>query len=142
MDGPPGSQRNRSRILELLIQVPAGYVTTHSDIGHHLGVAARFVGSTMAMLTERERRNAPWWRVVADGGAIGRHRWRDLQMDRLRHDGVTVSPAGIVQELLERRIIDLSHPPSAPLPPADGLPLPVTKPARSRGMLGKPKSSL
>jgi hypothetical protein len=87
----------------------------------------------------------PWWRVVADGGAIGRHLRRDEQMRRLRADGIVLSPVGIVQDLQKRWIEDIDA-------LMDGLikaveiaaasDAPQAKPSRSRGMRGAPKSSV
>ena len=126
--------------LAIVAKVPAGFVTTQSDIGRHIAVLPRHIAYIVATLDEAERETVPWWRVVADGGAVGRHVRRDDQMARLRADGITLSPAGIVQDLAERRVKDLSAPPlgiaTRPAPPAG------TIPSRSRGMIGKPRSSL
>jgi methylated-DNA-protein-cysteine methyltransferase-like protein len=130
--------RIKSELVSIVASIPAGYVSTHGAMGRHLAVYSRHVAYILATLDEMERETIPWWRVVADGGAIGRHQRRDDQMARLRQDGVPLSGVGIVQELAERRVSDLSAPPAAPFPrrsdPA------AAGPSRSRGMKSHPPS--
>ena len=95
-------------ILALVAFIPQGRLATHGAIGRHLGVERRHVANVLIALTDAERASLPWWRVVADGGAIGRHRWRDEQMAKLKTEGVPVAPAGIVRELTERAVRDLN----------------------------------
>lgn len=137
MANPPAFTHVKSSIVALVSRIPAGYVATHGDIGRHLALFPRHVVTVLAALDETESRTIPWWRVVADGGAIGRHPRRDEQMARLREDGVPLSGAGIVQELAERRVTNLSAPPAAPFERrAD--PAGAAAPSRSRGMKSHP----
>jgi alkylated DNA nucleotide flippase Atl1 len=126
-------------ILEIAARVPAGRVATHGQIGRHLNVAPPFVASVLAMLDERERETTPWWRIVADGGAIGRNPRRDDHVARLQAEGVLVSPAGIVQDIASRRMGSLDAPRPGVQPRADQA-IPVQ--GRARGMKDKPASSL
>ncbi len=140
MPHAPAYQRIKRDTLAILAGVPAGFVTTHGDIGRHIAVFPGHIAALVAQLDEAERETVPWWRLVADGGAIGRHAWRDQQIAHLKADGIVLSPVGIVQDLAERRVKDLAAPPVAIAKPADAGP--SAKLSRSRGMLGKPRSSL
>jgi alkylated DNA nucleotide flippase Atl1 len=133
-------QRIKSDTLAVVARVPVGRVTTHGDLGRFLDVPAQHVVMILAALDDREREMIPWWRAVADGGAVGRYARRDDQIARLRNDGITLSPVGIVQDLADRRVKDLASPPPAIAVSADAIG--AAKPSRSRGMYGKPSSSL
>lgn len=126
------------RLLQAIDRIPAGRVVGIGTLAAAVGVDRRLAKSLLQQLTPEQRALHPWHRVVEDGGAIGRHPWREYQIDRLRAEGIPVAPAGIVQELAERRIVDLDNPPPA-LPPPSG---PVTGPSRARGMKGRPASSV
>lgn len=91
--------RIKAEALAIVRDVPQGRVATFDAIGAALAVAPRHVATILAMLTDGEREIAPWYRVVAKGGAIGRGPHRDAQFARLVREGVPVSPAGIVQDL-------------------------------------------
>ncbi len=131
--------RIKAEVLALAAHVPAGRVATHAQFSIKLKVISRQIATIFAGLDDAERARVPWWRIVADGGAIGRHPHRDEQMQRLRDEGLLVSPAGIVQELAARRVTELSMPrpgqPKAPPPP------PPSR-SRARGMKDKPTSSI
>ncbi len=131
MTHPLSTTRMQREIQAALAAVPAGYVTTAGDIGRHLAIQTRHVEHILAGLDETDR-TTPWWRVVADGGAVGRHTRRDAQIALLRSDGVPLSPAGIVQELVDRRVKNLTSPPAAAF--AHPLTQPGAQPTRSRGM--------
>jgi alkylated DNA nucleotide flippase Atl1 len=133
-------QRIKGDTLAIVAKVPVGRVTTHPDLGRFLGVPAHYVVTILGALDDHDRDLIPWWRVVADGGAVGRHAQRDEQIARLKLDGITLSPVGIVQDLADRRVKDLASPPPAIVvsPYATS----TEKPSRSRGMFGKPSSSL
>jgi methylated-DNA-protein-cysteine methyltransferase related protein len=139
MAGSVAYARIKSDVIALVTKIPAGRLATHGAMGQHLAVFPRHVAYVLATLSDVELETVPWWRVVADGGAIGRHQRRDDQMRRLKAEGCAVAPAGIVQDFAERVIKDMANPPRGPLEPpvmADG------KPARSRGMRGRPASSV
>lgn len=139
MTNPAASARIRQAVVEATARIPAGFVTTHSDVAKHLNVQPRQVAHILATLDEPTRQTAPWWRVVADGGAIGRHKLRAEQVARLMLDGVPLSAAAVVQEFRDRRVPDLSKPPEKRVAPPDlanGQP-----PSRSRGMKTSPLPS-
>lgn len=127
------SPRSTARVIAALANVPAGRVVTLDVLARHLGGNRPGLVGLVATLRDDPSPDVPWHRIVAEGGAIGRHRWRDIQIARLREEGVSVSPAGIVEGLAERRVPDLSKPAAPPPPPA----APGT-PSRSRGMKSHP----
>lgn len=137
MASPPAFPHVKREVVALIERIPAGYVTTHGDVGRHFSLFPRHVVTVLAAIDETESLTIPWWRVVADGGAVGRHPRRDEQMARLRADGVPVSGVGIVQEIGERRVPNLAAPPATPFPRradiAGGSPS-----SRSRGMKSHP----
>jgi hypothetical protein len=104
------------------------------------------VAYILTTLDEGERAVTPWWRVVADGGAIGRHKRREDQIAGLRGDGVIVSAAGVVADFAARRVTAFKAAPSgvtrrpdAPIEPGIGS---SATPRRARGSKGAPKSSV
>lgn len=129
----------RRRLLGLLAGVPPGRVVRHGLLARELGIDPRLAASLLAMLDAGERQTAPWHRAVADGGAIGRHAWRDLQMRLLAAEGTPVSPAGIVQDMGGRAVTTLDGTATAIAPAADG---PGPGAGRARGSKGQPRSSL
>ncbi len=124
--------RIKLQLLALMTRVPAGRIVTHSTLANHLNAPPGLIRQIVSSLSEPDRQGVPWHRIVADGGAIGRHPERDHQIQRLRSEGTPVAPVGIVQELDRRRIVDLDAP-NQEIDPA-----PVAPPSRSRGMKGRP----
>ena len=130
--GTPGP-RGKAELLAILARIPRGRVATHGLIARELGITRPHIVHLMASLDDSERETVPWHRVVADGGAIGRHQHRDEQIARLRAEGMSVAPAGIVDEMATRRLTDLTSP-AAPIDTAPaGAPM-----RRSRGMKDRP----
>jgi methylated-DNA-protein-cysteine methyltransferase-like protein len=84
----PNERRERvRRILDVLMALRAGEVTTYGDIAEMAGYPqqSRLVGRVLAT-TEVD---VPWWRVVnASGQIVSGH--GDEQRDLLRSEGVTV----------------------------------------------------
>ena len=129
-------------VLEIVGRVPSGRVVTLGALGRHMRVTPHHIATILAGLGGSERDTVPWHRVVADGGAIGRHKHHDAQIARLKREGVPVSGAGIVQGLAERVIVDLDSPGgAAPAEPAlDAAPKDRAR-GMARGMKGRPQSS-
>ena len=138
MSSSPANTRASAQLVALLRSIPAGYVATHGAVARFLKLDQRHVMTLLQSFDEATRAETPWWRLVADGGAVGRHTLRAEQIARLAADGVPLSPVGIVQELADRRINDLVNPPSEPFK------LRATTPSgalsRSRGMKSHPDS--
>jgi methylated-DNA-protein-cysteine methyltransferase related protein len=131
--------RIKTDVLAIVRGVPPGKIVTFDAIGQHLVVMPRHVAYILSALTDSERELVPWHRVVAKGGAIGRGPHRDAQFAKLVREGVSVSPAGIVQDM-ERTVVALLDLKSlgtagAVLPQ----PAPLRAPtSRSRGMKDRP----
>ena len=125
----------KSQLLALVRLIPAGSVATVDLIAKQLAVAPAVIVALLANLTVDERDSAPWHRVVAKGGAIGRGPNRDQQFARLVREGVPVSPAGIVQDMAHVAVTKFD-------PHAAGAAKPLTAAAlhqgRSRGMKDRP----
>lgn len=130
------SARSKADLLALLRKIPLGYVTTAESLALEIGVPAPLVITMLTQLNEDERDIVPWHRVVAKGGAIGWGPRRDQHFARLVREGVTVSPAGIVQDL-EHHMLDALD--DASLTKAADTPPQAPKPGgRSRGMKFRP----
>ncbi len=139
MAGSDAYTRIKADVMAIAMRIPLGRVVTHKQIGAHLRVMPRHVAYILATLDDGDREGVPWWRVVADGGAVGRHLRRDEQMQRLRSDGVVLSPVGIVQDLAERWVADID---ALLAGRVHGVAPSAAKPSRSRGIRGKPTSSV
>lgn len=122
----------KADLLKLLRDIPVGRVASPEVLASELRVPLPLVMTLMAQLSEDERDIAPWHRVVAKGGAIGRGLHRDQQFARLVREGVMVSPAGIVQDLA-RHMISSFHDVNLPVDGEAG-----KSGARSRGMKQRP----
>jgi methylated-DNA-protein-cysteine methyltransferase-like protein len=86
-DGPDVSSERERRILDVLIALAEGEVTTYGDIAEVAGhpKQARLVGRILST-TDLD---VPWWRVVnAAGRIVSGH--REEQRMLLRSEGVTV----------------------------------------------------
>lgn len=115
MAGSPTFAHIKADVLAIIAALPRGKVTSPTVIGVSLGVMPRHIATILANLDDEERDRVPWYRVVADGGAIGRHRHRDEQIARLRADGLPVSAAGIVGGMEAAMLANLPKPrPGAP----------------------------
>jgi len=102
MQRPPAERRIANDLLALVRGIQAGRVATTDLLAEQLGVIPKVIVTLLANLTDEERDGAPWHRVVAKGGAIGRGTHRDAQVARLVREGVSVSPAAIVQDMAAR----------------------------------------
>ena len=134
-----GKSTTRVRVLALLARVPAGRVATIDVLAGEAGIVPQHITTILQSLSEDERQALPWHRAVAKGGAIGRGPWREAQFARLVREGISVSPAGVVQDMARAAIADLkdvqvsaksSEPAAAAAPP---------RLSRSRGMKDRPR---
>jgi methylated-DNA-protein-cysteine methyltransferase related protein len=130
------SLRSKVDLLALLRKIPPGYVTTAESIAAEIGAPAPLVVTMLAQLDEDERDLVPWHRVVAKGGAIGWGPRRDQHFASLVREGVTVSPAGIVQDLDRHMLTSLDD--TSLTKAADALPQAPKPAGRSRGMKQRP----
>ncbi len=85
--------RIKADVLNIVAAIPEGRVSTYRSIGAHLDVMPRHVAYILTMLTADEKARLPWYRVVADGGALGvpkfDHSGRS-QAERLQAEGIDV----------------------------------------------------
>ena len=103
------------RMISRVIQIRKFATRSNRDMNANLriitpAVMPRHIATILANLDDDERDRVPWYRVVADGGAIGRHRHRDEQIARLRADGLPVSAAGIVGGMEAAMLANLPKP--------------------------------
>ena len=110
MTGSPSYAHIKADVMAVIASVPRGKVTTFAAIGQCLGVMARHVSTIVSGLDGEEYDAVPWHRVVAEGGAVGRHQRRYEQIARLRADGLVVSPAGIVAGLEHAMLKTIERP--------------------------------
>jgi methylated-DNA-protein-cysteine methyltransferase related protein len=81
-------------VIEITANIPVGRVTTYGAIGEHLNVMPRHVAYILTMLNIEEKLELPWYRVVADRGAISlgkltaRHH---VQVDYLQQEGIHIT---------------------------------------------------
>jgi methylated-DNA-protein-cysteine methyltransferase-like protein len=128
----------KANLLALLRTIPSGRVTTFDVLAERLGQPPALVHLMLTGLTEEERDFAPWHRVVAKGGAIGRGLHRDQQFARLVREGVPMSPAGIVQDMSRVLVTTFETQPPEPTPQPERPPEPPKPQNRSRGMKSRP----
>jgi alkylated DNA nucleotide flippase Atl1 len=140
MAASPLYDRMKRELPALLARVPAGRLVTHGVLGRHFGVDPRHIVNLVTGLDDTERGTLPWWRIVADGGAIGRHAQREPQIAALRAEGVPVAPAGIAQDLAARIVTDLTASSQARSTAATAAT--TAAPARSRGMKSHPTTTV
>lgn len=93
--------RIKAEVLAIVRGIPAGRVCTYADIGRHLEVMPRHVAYILATLTDEERDDVPWHRVVAESGALNRTKngRGEEQRALLVAEGVVVTEAGSVVDL-------------------------------------------
>jgi methylated-DNA-protein-cysteine methyltransferase-like protein len=91
------------RIIEAILAVPAGQVSSYRDIALKAGLrnGSRQVAWVLHSMSEKYR--LPWHRIIrADGFiALGAGEGRELQAGLLRSEGVEVTPAGRVYPPVE-----------------------------------------
>ncbi|MFB6290691.1 MAG: endonuclease V [Candidatus Bipolaricaulia bacterium] len=106
----------KQRILDLLVQIPKGMVTSYKDIALALGdgAAARAVGTVMASNQEPEK--YPCWRVVYSNGEVGKYSapgGREEKITRMKREGIEVEN-GRIKNFSEVRYNEFEI--EAPLP--------------------------
>jgi methylated-DNA-protein-cysteine methyltransferase related protein len=90
----------KAGIMEITSNIPVGCVTTYGAIGEHLNVMARHVAYILTTLSLEEKLELPWYRVVADRGAISlgklnpRHH---SQIESLKQEGVEITDRNYVE---------------------------------------------
>lgn len=84
------------RVLTVVSRIPPGRVTTYGDVARLAGRpgAARAVGN---ILREADRPGLPYHRVIAAAGRIGGYSSLALKRSLLSAEGLTVTPARVVE---------------------------------------------
>lgn len=103
MAGSGGVARFKPRVLAVLAAIPEGRVTTYGTIAHHLHINPRQVAFVLATLTRKESARLPWFRVVAANGFVSTTKLGFVgrkQIERLRAEGVAVTPRNRVEDFL------------------------------------------
>jgi methylated-DNA-protein-cysteine methyltransferase-like protein len=95
----PFYARIRTDVLALTRAVPKGRVTSFASIGAHLEVMPRHVAYILATLEGEEEARTPWYRVVGEGGALGKRKENAFgisQAELLAEEGVVVAGGKIL----------------------------------------------
>lgn len=98
--------RIHREVMQVAAAIPAGRVATFADIGNFLDVVPRQVAFLLARRNDPGRETAPWYRVVADDGRLGRPKhdaWGRSQRELLEAEGITFGADGTVLDLAKRR---------------------------------------
>jgi methylated-DNA-protein-cysteine methyltransferase related protein len=81
----------KAGVIEITANIPVARVTTYSAIGEHLNVMPRHVAYILTTLSLEEKLELPWYRVVAENGAISLGKLTDrhyAQIEYLKAEGV------------------------------------------------------
>jgi alkylated DNA nucleotide flippase Atl1 len=97
-------RRIKRQVCEIIAQVPAGKLTTTSDIGAALGVPARHVAHIVGTLDLMDRIFLPWHRVLDEQGRVLAGSHRAEQVTRLRKENVVLDECGTVRGLASASI--------------------------------------
>jgi methylated-DNA-protein-cysteine methyltransferase related protein len=100
---PPSAAyaRIKSDIYTIACAIPAGRVTTFAAIGAFLDVVPRQVAYLLALRNDAERESTPWYRVVSDGGVLGKPKYDALertQSELLAAEGITVLSGKVIDD--------------------------------------------
>ncbi len=83
----------KQEILDCVLIIPEGKVTSYGEIAKKLNLDGRTVGQVLTGLSDVEMSKAPWYRVVAGDGYISSMKLGDkgeLQKNILIREGYTV----------------------------------------------------
>jgi methylated-DNA-protein-cysteine methyltransferase-like protein len=86
------------RIMEQILAVPKGKVSSYRDIALKAGLPNGARQTVRVLHSMSEKHNLPWHRIIRSNGsiALGEGEGRELQISLLRAEGVKVSPDGKV----------------------------------------------
>lgn len=104
-------QRIKTEVLTVTRAIPAGRVTSFRAIGLHLNVVPRQVAYILATLSDAEKEQTPWYRVVSDNGALERPKFDGYgrsQADLLAAEGVPLEGKLIVRNF-DQLFFDVSR---------------------------------
>src|SRR5215470_2436122 len=83
-----------SRIIEQILAVPSGRVSSYRDIAFRAGLPNGARQTVRVLHSLSEKYNLPWHRIIRSDGFIGLEAGagKELQISLLRSEGVDVSP--------------------------------------------------
>jgi methylated-DNA-protein-cysteine methyltransferase-like protein len=86
------------RIMEQILTVPKGKVSSYRDIASKAGLPNGARQTVRVLHSMSEKYSLPWHRIIRSNGsiALGEGEGRELQVSLLRAEGVKVSPDGKV----------------------------------------------
>ena len=88
---------NTRRIIEQILAVPKGKVSSYRDIAVRAGIPNGARQTVRALHSMSEKFNLPWHRIIRSDGTIGLDgEGRALQIKLLKSEGVKVSKDGKV----------------------------------------------
>ena len=104
MPKSPAFIQIKAGVLEVTSKIPQGRVTTYAAIGNYLNVMARHVAYILATLTLEEQQDFPWYRVVADKGAIAAGKLKSrhhIQIEKLKQENVKLTAKNNIENFDE-----------------------------------------
>ncbi len=90
--------------IEITANIPVGRVTTYGAIGEHLNVMPRHVAYILTTLSLEEKLELPWYRVVADRGAISSGKLNVqhyAQINYLQQEGIKITAENRIENFDE-----------------------------------------
>jgi len=88
---------NTRRIIEQILAVPKGKVSSYRDIAAKAGFVNGARQTVRVLHSMSEKFNLPWYRIIRSDGKIALEgEGRNLQINLLRSEEVEVSPDGRV----------------------------------------------
>jgi len=86
---------NTRKIIEQILAVPAGKVSSYRDIALRAGIPNGARQTVRTLHTMSEKLNLPWYRIIRSSGSIALEgEGREMQMTLLRAEGVKISAEG------------------------------------------------
>lgn len=107
MAGSPFFARIKRDVMAIAAAIPEGRVVSYRDIGSHLDVVPRHVAYILSQLSDAEKLNVPWHRVVGEDGRLGVAKWDvdgTRQSIRLIEEGHTLDAKGVLAAFDSKRI--------------------------------------
>ncbi|MCL2210260.1 MAG: MGMT family protein [Treponema sp.] len=88
---------NTRRIIEQILAVPKGKVSSYSDVAKKAGIPNGARQTVRTLHSMSEKHNLPWYRIIRTDGSIGLEgEGKTLQIKLLKKEGVKVSKDGKV----------------------------------------------
>jgi methylated-DNA-protein-cysteine methyltransferase related protein len=98
----PFFARIKEDILAIVAHIPEARLTTFVAIGNHLDVMPRHVAYILSTLEDEKKAILPWYRVVGDGGALGKPKFGAdgiQQAELLKSEGIAIHKMAVIDLL-------------------------------------------